>query len=69
MPEPNERILTESIPPSTNRPVFITPEMIERNPLLKHAGVFANDPLWDEVIAAIKRNRMRQRRVRRTESK
>jgi len=62
--EPNEK------PTPAHRPAFVTPEMIEQNPLLKHAGVFAGNPIWDDVIAEIKKNRVRERRrVRRTVSK
>ena len=41
------------------RPSFITPEMIKKNPLLEVAGIFAGDPMWQEVREEIKRNRER----------
>ena len=39
------------------RPSFLTPEMIEKNPVLEVAGLFAGDPLWQELREEIKRNR------------
>ena len=38
---------------------FLTPEMIEENPVLEAAGLFAGDPLWQELREEIKRNRKR----------
>ena len=48
---------TEETPETSPRPSFITPEMIEKNPLLGAAGVFAGDPVWQELREEIKRNR------------
>lgn len=45
----------------TPRPSFITPEMREKNPVLEAAGLFAGDPLWQELRQEIKRNRERDR--------
>ncbi len=45
----------------TRRISFITPEMIEKNPVLAAAGLFAGDPLWQELREEIKRNRERDR--------
>ncbi len=44
------------------RPSFITPEMIEKNPALAAAGMFADNPYFDELIEEIKKERARQRR-------
>lgn len=49
------------------RQSFITPEMIEKNPVLAAAGMFADDPYWLELIAEIKKERARQRRRERRE--
>ncbi len=49
-------------PETRPRPSFITPEMIEKNPVLEAAGLFAGDPLWQELREEIKRNRERDRR-------
>ena len=49
-------------PDASPRPSFITPEMIEKNPVLAAAGMFAGDPYWKELMAEIKRERARQRR-------
>ena len=43
------------------RPSFITPEMIEKNPALGAAGLFAGDLLWRELREEIQRNRERDR--------
>ena len=48
-------------PETSPRPSFITPEMIEKNPVLEAAGLFAGDPLWQELREEIKRNRERGR--------
>ncbi len=40
---------------------FITPEMIEHNPVLAASGLFAGDPFWQEVREEIERNREHQR--------
>ena len=62
--------LTETSTPSPDmtvsdappRPSFITPEMIEKNPVLAAAGIFAGDTLFEEVMKKIKKERERQRR-------
>ena len=51
-----------TIPDAPHRPSFITPEMIEKNPALAAAGLFAGDPYWEELMAEIKKERVRQRR-------
>ena len=48
--------------PDTPRPSFLTPEMIKKNPILEVAGVFAGDPMWQEIREEIQRNRERDRR-------
>ena len=48
-------------PDTPPRVSFITPEMIAKNPALAAAGLFAGDPLWQEVREEIKRNRKRDR--------
>lgn len=40
-----------------HRPSFITPEMIEKNPALEVAGLFADAPLWQELREEIRKNR------------
>jgi hypothetical protein len=54
---PNITAITKT--PDTPRPSFLTPEMIEKNPVLEAAGLFAGDPLWQELRKEIKRNRKR----------
>ena len=44
------------------RPSFLTPEMIAKNPALEAAGLFAGDPLWQELREEIKRNRERDQK-------
>ena len=46
-------------PAAQTAPSFITPEMIKENPALEAAGIFAGDPMWQEVREEIKRNRAR----------
>lgn len=46
-------------PDIPRRPSFVTPEMIEKNPILGVAGIFAGDPAWQEILEEIKRNRER----------
>lgn len=46
-------------PEAPPRPSFLTPEMIAQNPTLEAAGLFAGDPLWQELREEIKRNRER----------
>lgn len=48
-------------PEASPRASFITPEMIAKNPILGAAGLFAGDPLWQEVREEIKRYRELQR--------
>ena len=48
-------------PETPPRDSFITPEMIAKNPVLAAAGLFAGDPLWQEVREDIKRHRERVR--------
>ena len=48
-------IYTETSP----RSLFLTSEMIEKNPVLEVAGLFAGDPLWQELREEIKCNRER----------
>lgn len=63
-------LLNMAIPDAPRRPSFITPEMIEKNPALAAAGLFAGDPLFDELVKEIKKERERQRRrERRQETK
>lgn len=40
----------------------ITPEMIKENPLLEMVGAFANNPLYEEVVKEIEKERQRQNR-------
>jgi len=54
--------VTPEVPAASERSSFITPEMIARNPALAAAGMFAGDPLFDIVVAEIKKERQRQRR-------
>ena len=49
-------------PDTSHRPSFITPKMIEKNPVLAVAGMFAGDPYWEELMVEIKKERARQRR-------
>ena len=60
-------------PPADSSPhqsSFITPEMIEKNPILAAAGIFAGDTLFDEVIKEIEKERARAiRRERRRVAK
>ncbi|MBC8139449.1 MAG: hypothetical protein H8F28_26525 [Fibrella sp.] len=49
------------------RPSFITPEMIEKNPALAAAGMFADSPYFDELVKEIKKERARQQRRDRKE--
>jgi hypothetical protein len=46
------------------RPSFLTLEMIEKNPVLEVAGLFAGDPLWQELREEIIRNREQDQRER-----
>ena len=55
---------TESTP---RRPSFITPEMIERQPILAVAGIFAGDSYFDLLVQEIKKERARARRRERRE--
>jgi hypothetical protein len=52
----------ETVSATSDHPTFVTPEMIEKNPVLAAAGTFAGDPYWRELMAEIKRGRARQRR-------
>jgi len=56
---PTTKTLDSSKPKTPLRPSFLTPEMIERNPVLEVAGLFAGNPLWEELREEIKRNRER----------
>lgn len=55
-------------PETASRPSFITPEMIENNPVLGAAGAFAGDPLFDELVKEIKKERERQKRRERRQA-
>ena len=57
-PKENETTPAETI----QQPSFITPEMIETKPVLEAAGAFAEEPYWVELMAEIKKERVRQRR-------
>ena len=48
---------------STPKPSFVTSEMIAENPLLEVAGLFAGDPLWQELREEIKRDRKQNRQA------
>jgi len=56
-----DNVKTPNAPPSETAPrkSFLTPEMIKANPVLEAAGLFAGDPIWQEIREEIKRNRER----------
>ena len=49
---PKNQSVESVVPPS-----FITPEMVEANPVLEVAGLFAGDPLWKELRQEVQRIR------------
>jgi hypothetical protein len=65
-----EQLIEEAMVDTSGRASRVTPitsEMIEENPVLAAAGIFADDPVFDELILEIKKVQEQERRRSRKE--
>jgi hypothetical protein len=65
-----EQLIGEAMVDTSGRASRVTPitsEMIKENPVLAAAGIFADDPVFDELILEIKKVQERERRRSRKE--